>query len=90
MSKFLFVHWIVLLLSSIFPFVFSSRPWSDLLERPWSEKCLTLGDDVTNYLLGVLFRVTLLLHLLALGLFFITPWILAWACVGVALGVYGL
>jgi hypothetical protein len=65
-----------------FHFVFSPGPWS--------EKCLSLGDDVTNYLLGVLFRVTLLLHLLDLGLFFITPWILAWGCVGVALGVYGL
>jgi hypothetical protein len=43
------------------------------LEQPWSEKCLTLGADVTNYLLGVLFRVTLQLHLLDLGLFFITP-----------------
>ncbi len=60
------------------------------MERPWSEVCLTLGDDVTNYLLGALFRVTFFLHLLDLGLFFITPWILAWGCVGVALGVYGL
>lgn len=44
-----------------FHFLFSPRPSSNLLEWPWSEKCLTLGDDVTNYLLGVLFRVTLLL-----------------------------
>ncbi len=56
------------------------------MERPWSEKCLTLGDDVTNYLLGVLFRVTLLLHLLDLGLFFITPLDfglgMCWSCIG--------
>jgi len=39
-----------------------------------------------NYLLGCLFRVTFLLHLLDLGLLS-TPLILAGACVGVALGV---
>ncbi len=47
MSKFFLFHWIVLLLNSI-SFVFFLPELQAMLEWPWSEECLTLGDDITK------------------------------------------
>ncbi len=75
----------MLLLDSI-SFVFFLQDLRAMLERPWSEKCLILGNNVTKLfarftIYGCPFVTPSRFRLL------FTPLILAWACVGVALGV---
>jgi hypothetical protein len=49
MSKFFFFHWVMFffLFNFVF-FFFSFQTLEQYLEWPWSEECLTLGDDVTK------------------------------------------